>query len=276
MAPDEFPLRCLAARVAHDLGGEIDTLEREAFLNEVAGSGHRISAQQWLITDPPAEVEGEVTLPPFCDRREVGLRARLRLHGWDGLSPISARVPRSVVSARVPGAHHHDRKQRGIQARRSVAARGRGRSYPRVFGRATLVGRSGRTPIHRVVRRPRNMVGTDRHLCNRRASCRAGAVLFFRGRHILSAPPPTLRLGWLRCRVPGPRPACRPLCPGRPKGVDHVGSELQSQRSDVRAWIAGGPDDWWLNPLWSLVRIRPHADSQKRACWTAAHLTQRW
>lgn len=174
------------------------------------------------------------------------------------------------------GAHHHDRKQRGIQARRSVASRGRGRSYPRVFGRPTLVGRSGRTPIHRVVCRPRNMVGTDRHLCNRRASCRAGAVLFLRGRHVLSAAPPTLHLGWLRCRVPGPRPACRPLCPGRPKRVDHVGSELQSQRSDVRAWIAGGPDDWWLDPLWSLVRIRPHAVSQKRACWTAAHLTQRW
>ena len=90
MAPDEFPLRCLAVRVAHDPGDEIDTLEREAFLNEVAVSGPRISAQQWLLIDPPVEVEGEVTLSPFYDLREVGFRARLRLHGWDGLSRISA------------------------------------------------------------------------------------------------------------------------------------------------------------------------------------------
>ena len=63
MAPDELPLRCLAVRVTHDATGEIDTLELEAFLNEVAGSGQWITADQWLFIDPPAEAIGEITLP---------------------------------------------------------------------------------------------------------------------------------------------------------------------------------------------------------------------
>lgn len=60
-APDEFPLTGLVVRVSHNPGGEIDTLELEASLSEVAGSGHRISAQQGLFIDLPAEVKGEVT-----------------------------------------------------------------------------------------------------------------------------------------------------------------------------------------------------------------------
>lgn len=63
MAPDELPLRCLAVRVTHDTSGEVDTLELEAFLNEVAGSGQWISADQWLFKDPPLEVGYEITLP---------------------------------------------------------------------------------------------------------------------------------------------------------------------------------------------------------------------
>lgn len=62
MALDELPLRCLAVRVMHDPAGEIDTLELEAFLNEVAGS-QWITADQWLFIDPPAEAIGEITLP---------------------------------------------------------------------------------------------------------------------------------------------------------------------------------------------------------------------
>lgn len=63
MAPEEAPLRCLAVRVTHDAKGEIDRLELEAFLNEVAGKGQWISAKQWLFIDPPPKAAGEVTLP---------------------------------------------------------------------------------------------------------------------------------------------------------------------------------------------------------------------
>lgn len=63
MAPDELPLRCLAVRVTHDGTGEIDSLEFETFMNEVAGKGQWISAGEWLFIDPPAEAAGEVTLP---------------------------------------------------------------------------------------------------------------------------------------------------------------------------------------------------------------------
>lgn len=63
MAPDEDPLRCLAVRVTHDATGEIDTLELEVFLNEIAGEDQWITADQWLFIDPPAEVEGASTLP---------------------------------------------------------------------------------------------------------------------------------------------------------------------------------------------------------------------
>ena len=63
MAPDEFPLRCLAVRVTHDATGEIDRPELEAFLNAIASQGQWITADQWLFIDPPAEVKGEITLP---------------------------------------------------------------------------------------------------------------------------------------------------------------------------------------------------------------------
>ena len=63
MAPDELPLRCLAVRVTHDATGEIDRFELEAFLNDAAGQGQWITADQWLFIDPPAEVKGAVTLP---------------------------------------------------------------------------------------------------------------------------------------------------------------------------------------------------------------------
>lgn len=63
MAPKESPLRCLAISVMYDATGEIDRLELERFLNDVAGQGQWITADQWLFIDPPAEIGGEVTLP---------------------------------------------------------------------------------------------------------------------------------------------------------------------------------------------------------------------
>lgn len=63
MAPDEHPLRCLAVRVTHDVTGEIDRPELEAFLNAIASQGQWITADQWLFIDPPVGVGDEATLP---------------------------------------------------------------------------------------------------------------------------------------------------------------------------------------------------------------------
>jgi hypothetical protein len=54
-------MRCPVVRVPNDQAGEINALELEALLNEVAGSGQRISAQQGLFINPPAEIKGEAT-----------------------------------------------------------------------------------------------------------------------------------------------------------------------------------------------------------------------
>lgn len=63
MAPDEAPLRCLAVRAVVDEAGEIDGLELEAFLNDVAGRHQWISTTEWLFISPPAEAAGEMTVP---------------------------------------------------------------------------------------------------------------------------------------------------------------------------------------------------------------------
>lgn len=63
MAPLEAPLRCLAVRAVVDEAGEIDGLELELFLNDVAGPHQWLSTTEWLFTDPPAEAAGEITVP---------------------------------------------------------------------------------------------------------------------------------------------------------------------------------------------------------------------
>lgn len=63
MAPDEAPLRCLAVRAVVDEAGEIDGLELEAFLNDVAGPHQWISTTEWLFISPPVEAAGEITVP---------------------------------------------------------------------------------------------------------------------------------------------------------------------------------------------------------------------
>ena len=63
MAPLEAPLRCLAVRAVVDEAGEIDGLELEAFLNDVAGRHQWISTTEWLFISPPAEAAGEMTVP---------------------------------------------------------------------------------------------------------------------------------------------------------------------------------------------------------------------
>lgn len=63
MAPFEESLRCLAVSVVLDEAGEVDGIELEAFLNRVAGRDQWLSTTEWLFVEPPAEAEGQVTVP---------------------------------------------------------------------------------------------------------------------------------------------------------------------------------------------------------------------
>ena len=63
MAPLEAPLRCVAVRVLMDDAGEIDGLELEAFLNDVAGPHQWLSTTEWLFVEPPVEAGGKLTVP---------------------------------------------------------------------------------------------------------------------------------------------------------------------------------------------------------------------
>lgn len=63
MAPEEAPLRCLAVRVMLDQSGEIDGLELEAFMNDVAGPHQWLSTTEWLFISPPGEAGEELTVP---------------------------------------------------------------------------------------------------------------------------------------------------------------------------------------------------------------------
>lgn len=76
MAPVEAPLRCLALSVVLDDAGEIDGIELEILLNEVAGHHQWLSTTEWLFVDPPAETEGRVTVPVVMPE-EVAVRAIL-------------------------------------------------------------------------------------------------------------------------------------------------------------------------------------------------------
>ena len=49
------PLRCLAVRVLKADEGQIDNIEFEAFMNDVAGRHMWISTTDWLFVEPPLE-----------------------------------------------------------------------------------------------------------------------------------------------------------------------------------------------------------------------------
>lgn len=76
MARVELPLRCLAVRVVFDKPGEIDGIELEAFLNEVAGRHQWLSTTEWLFVDPPPET-GDWPTVPVVMPEEVAVRAIL-------------------------------------------------------------------------------------------------------------------------------------------------------------------------------------------------------
>lgn len=63
MAPLETPLRCLAVRAVVDKAGEIDGLELEAFLDDMAGHHQWLSTTEWLFVEPPIEAGGDITVP---------------------------------------------------------------------------------------------------------------------------------------------------------------------------------------------------------------------
>lgn len=63
MAPLEVPLRCLAVCVLLDDAGEVDGLELEGFLNQIAGRHQWLSTTEWLFVEPPVEVDGKLTVP---------------------------------------------------------------------------------------------------------------------------------------------------------------------------------------------------------------------
>lgn len=76
MAPFEEPLRCLAVSVVLDQAGAVDGIELEAFLNHVAGRHQWLSTTEWLFGEPPAEAEGQTTVPVVVPE-EVAVQAIL-------------------------------------------------------------------------------------------------------------------------------------------------------------------------------------------------------
>ncbi|QFU30122.1 hypothetical protein [Brevundimonas sp. Bb-A] len=84
MAAVENPLRCLALRVQPDRAGLIDLVEVASYLDEIAGERQWMTAEQWLFIDPPAEAEGETTLPVVMP---VGAATRAVLNDLTGEPP---------------------------------------------------------------------------------------------------------------------------------------------------------------------------------------------
>lgn len=76
MSPHEQSLRCLAVRVVLDDAGEIDGIELEVFLNEIAGPHQWLSTTEWLFVDPPSEA-GDWPTVPVVMPEEVAVRAIL-------------------------------------------------------------------------------------------------------------------------------------------------------------------------------------------------------
>lgn len=63
MAPEELPIRCLAVGVLLDPTGQIDGLELEALMNEIAGVGQWMSTEEWLFVEPPRTNPEQITVP---------------------------------------------------------------------------------------------------------------------------------------------------------------------------------------------------------------------
>jgi len=77
MGPVEAPLRCLAVHVGFAPTGEIDCLELEACLDELAGRGQWLSSTDWMFAEPPAEVGGWATVPVAIPEAIAALAIRV-------------------------------------------------------------------------------------------------------------------------------------------------------------------------------------------------------
>lgn len=63
MAPEEEPIRCLAVRALQGAADQIDSLELEALMNEIAGVGQWMSTDEWLFIEPPRTEPDQITVP---------------------------------------------------------------------------------------------------------------------------------------------------------------------------------------------------------------------
>ncbi len=63
MAPEEEPIRCLAVRALQGAADQIDSLELEALMNEIAGVGQWMSTDEWLFIEPPSTEPDQITVP---------------------------------------------------------------------------------------------------------------------------------------------------------------------------------------------------------------------
>ena len=116
MVPLEAPLRCLAVRAVVDEAGEIDGLELEAFLNHVAGRYQWLSTTEWLFVEPPAEAEGQITVPVVMPE-EVAVRTVL--------NDLTNEPPRILFDhSTTPG---ETRKWRWVAFQTAPNAQGQGR-----------------------------------------------------------------------------------------------------------------------------------------------------
>jgi hypothetical protein len=63
LAPEEQPVRCLAVRALQGAAGQIDGLELEALMNEIAGVAQWMSTDEWLFIEPPRTEPDQITVP---------------------------------------------------------------------------------------------------------------------------------------------------------------------------------------------------------------------
>lgn len=109
------PLRCLAVRILRDVDGQIDNIEFEALLDELAGRHNWVSTSEWLFVEPPAEADGFETLPVVMPE-SVAVKAIL--------ADLTNPEPRILTDHQVTGAE--GRKWRWVAFQIAPNAQGQG------------------------------------------------------------------------------------------------------------------------------------------------------
>lgn len=109
------PLRCLAVRILRDVEGQIDNIEFEALLDDLAGRHNWVSTSEWLFVEPPAEADGFETLPVVMPET-VAVKAIL--------ADLTNPEPRILTDHQVTGAE--GRKWRWVAFQIAPNAQGQG------------------------------------------------------------------------------------------------------------------------------------------------------